>query len=118
MNRTASVLIVLAAVTALPGCRVFKASCEAPPAGEEVATIPVLKMPEGIEAADTSQALRIPDLAQAERVRRPSEPCLEDPPMYTAGWQPEENRQDPNAPPGTGAEEPKKQRWWWPFGRG
>src|SRR5690606_21258014 len=110
MNRMVLGLVLVAAATALPGCRVFKASCEAPPAGEEIATIPPLKTPAGITPPDTSNALRIPDLAQAERIRPPSAPCLEDPPLYTPGWQPEEKRIDPNAPEAAG-EAQKKNRW-------
>lgn len=120
MKRSVQFSLVLAAsAVAVSGCRVFHASCDAPPEGKEIATIPSIRVPEGVPAPDTTAALRIPELKQPERVRRSSEPCLEDPPLYTPGWKPEEKRQDPNAPaPAEGTPEPKKKHWWWPFGRG
>lgn len=101
------------------GCRVFKVSCEAPPTAEEVATIPPLKTPEGVTAPDTRNALRIPEVSEPAKVRSKSDPCLEAPPTYSPGWQPDQKAQEVKpGDPGTESAEPKKKRrWWWPWGK-
>ncbi len=99
----------------LSGCKVFSTSCEAPPEGEEVASIPTLRVPDGIPAPDTGNALRIPPLDTPEPLRVDGAPCLEEPPPYSAGWSPSETAApaEPGAEP---APPPKKRRWWWPWG--
>jgi hypothetical protein len=92
MKSNFRLLLLCLIALALTGCKVFRSSCEAPPPPEEVATVPPLHVPEGLEAPDTRNALKIPELNEpAPPPRRSkSEPCLEGPPAYTAGWSPEE----------------------------
>jgi uncharacterized lipoprotein len=45
--------------------------------------LPPLKAPEGLEAPNTRNALKVPPLATPERVRGPDEPCLDAPPPYS-----------------------------------
>jgi hypothetical protein len=106
------VLVLAPGATVLTGCKVFSTSCEAPPTGEEVATISSLRVPEGVPAPDTANALRVPDLNTPEPLRPGGAPCLEEPPPYTPGWRPEENTEGEGAP----VEVQKKRRWWWPWG--
>ncbi len=103
MKSSAKLLVLFAAVLALPGCKIFRDSCDAPPTAEESATVPPLRAPAGLEPPDTRNALRIPELKEPEKPPRPKDgPCLEQPPTFTPGWQPEA------AKPGekTGADQP------------
>lgn len=45
--------------------------------------LPPLKAPEGLEAPNTRNALKVPPLNTPERVRGPDEPCLDVPPPYS-----------------------------------
>jgi hypothetical protein len=87
--------LMLAVLAALGGCRSFSA-CQSP---EELAeggkTIPPLRVPVGLEAPDTTGALRIPELNEPERPRKEDEPCLDTPPSYF-----------PDRTPGAEAEKP------------
>jgi uncharacterized lipoprotein len=44
--------------------------------------MPPLKAPEGLEAPDTRNALKVPPLNTPERVRGRNEPCLDAPPPF------------------------------------
>lgn len=46
--------------------------------------LPPLKAPEGLEAPNTRNALKVPPLNTPERVRAKTEPCLDMPPPYSA----------------------------------
>lgn len=46
--------------------------------------MPPLKAPEGLEAPDTRNALKIPPLNTAERARSSDQPCLDTPPPFSA----------------------------------
>ena len=43
---------------------------------------PPLKVPPGLDAPDTRNAIKVPDLNEPERPRGPHEPCLSQPPSY------------------------------------
>lgn len=45
--------------------------------------MPPLKAPEGLDAPDTRNALRVPPLNTPERVRGRDEPCLDAPPPFS-----------------------------------
>ena len=50
--------------------------------------LPPLKAPDGLEPPDTRNALKIPVLQSAERVRGRDEPCLDAPPVFSTGKTP------------------------------
>lgn len=68
----------------LAGCgRMSMAACPEPP--KEImqgGSIPPLEAPVGLETPDTSQALRVPDLAEPEKPRTRAQGCLDEPPSY------------------------------------
>ena len=43
---------------------------------------PPLKVPPGLDAPDTRNAIKVPDLNEPERPRSKNEPCLSQPPSY------------------------------------
>lgn len=84
MMRTRSLpWLVLATGTLLltGGCHVL-ATCNNPRAYAGAEEVPPLKLPVGLDGADTGQALAIPPLNQPEVPRGASAPCLEDPPVW------------------------------------
>ena len=89
MKRMKSVLkvgLVLALALTLPGCKVFRsasASCHKKQAYMAASSVPQLKIPPGLDAPDTTNALRIPDLKEpAPPPRKGKQPCLDEPPQY------------------------------------
>jgi uncharacterized lipoprotein len=85
-----SILTMSLLALSLAGCGAFKTTCNA---GGEYASSqdsPALKVPAGLEAPDTRAALKIPPLAEPERVRAVDEPCLDAPPKYAAPPKPAE----------------------------
>jgi hypothetical protein len=57
--------------------------CSEKPFALNTATRPALKVPEGMSAPDTRNAVRIADLSDhPERMRAKNEPCLAQPPSY------------------------------------
>lgn len=119
MKRPSTMLVLMVAALTLSGCKIFRGGCEVPPTPEEAATIAFLNVPAGLEAPDTRNALRIPELKEPERPPRgEGARCLEQPPAFTPGWQPAAPPpEDKAAPavegqPATDAEkaQPKKKR--------
>jgi hypothetical protein len=91
--RLGALLLCCAALPTLSGCsiwnRVFHrytgVNCSDKPFSLNTQNHAVLKVPEGMSAPDTRNAIRIPDLSDhPERVRAKSEPCLAEPPNYFA----------------------------------
>lgn len=77
-------LFALAALVPLAGCGALRGNCHEPGAYTKATSIPPLSIPAGLEAPDTRAALRIPEIQEPERVRGPTEPCLESPPKLSA----------------------------------
>jgi hypothetical protein len=87
---------LLVCATTLPllgGCalynRVFHrgsntASCHERPFIANAQSRPPLKVPEGMSAPDTRNAVKIPELATAEPEHSKNEPCLAQPPKFYA----------------------------------
>jgi hypothetical protein len=67
-------------VVATAGCKSL--SCNAPPSYGSDSSIPPLEVPLGLDAPDTRNALRVPDLNEPERPRSKHDPCLDEPPSY------------------------------------
>ena len=76
-------------IVLLGGCHPLRAlrgdgSCKKPGLYGEAQTVPPLKIPPGLQAPDTAQALRVPDLNQpAPPPRSKNDPCLDAPPSYS-----------------------------------
>jgi uncharacterized lipoprotein len=58
------------------------ARCFQPPVGGDVRNLPPLKVPAGLDAPDTRNAIKIPPLNEPERPRAPTDPCLAQPPSF------------------------------------
>jgi hypothetical protein len=75
------VAIVLCALAS--GCKVLRPSCHKPAVYQSAGTGDALKIPPGLEAPDTTQALRIPELKEpAPPPRKEGDPCLDGPPPF------------------------------------
>jgi hypothetical protein len=61
------------------------AGCTEKPFALNTDNRPPLKIPEGLSAPDTGNAIKVPDLTAPERVRAKNEPCLSRPPNYFNG---------------------------------
>jgi uncharacterized lipoprotein len=78
----------VAPVIALAGlsssCGLFHSTkdCEKPQAYESSQSIARLKIPPGLDAPDTKEALTIPDVNAPEAPRNASGGCLDEPPQY------------------------------------
>lgn len=70
---------LVALVISLAGCS--STTCLSPEYGSGD-TIPPLEVPLGLDAPDTRNALKIPDLNEPERPHAKGEPCLDEPPPY------------------------------------
>ncbi len=81
---TKSRLIVLASLVSsmaiASGCSSLVASCKKAPAYADEKDLPPLRIPVGMDAPDTREALVIPALEEPEVPRGPDEGCLEAPP--------------------------------------
>ena len=64
----------------LAGCKSL--SCNAPPEYGNSDSIPSLNVPAGLEAPDTRNALKVPELDTPDRPRTDVEGCLDAPPSY------------------------------------
>jgi uncharacterized lipoprotein len=88
MKRVLAVCLLLGIVCVTAGCNPFRRSsaaalCKGPETYAAAETAPSLKIPAGLEAPDTRNALRIPDLNTPEPPRRTTaQGCLDEPPPY------------------------------------
>lgn len=73
-------IVLLIAAASLAGCRSL--SCSEPPSHGDDHSIPPLEVPLGLEAPDTRNALKIPELNEPERPRTNADGCLDEPPSY------------------------------------
>ncbi len=67
----------------LGGCKLFGGtkSCHKPQVYEEAKNMPPLRTPAGMDAIDTRNALKIPELREPEAPRPADGPCLDEPPQ-------------------------------------
>ena len=76
-------ILLLFGLLALSGCGLFKPtyeSCDETPAYAGARELPPLRVPEGVDAPETRNALKIPDVATPERPRDVR--CIDAPPPY------------------------------------
>ena len=69
------------------GCHVFRSAsakaCHSPQPYQKAQTVPPLKIPPGLDAPDTTNALRLPTLTeQGPPARHGKQPCLDEPPPF------------------------------------
>ena len=98
MKFRATLALPAAALLALGGCKTIHHmthgdSCNKPQPYMRAASIPPLRIPEGMDAPDTSHALDVPKLDAPEPPPRGrNDPCLDAPPSFDVP--------QPNARPG------------------
>jgi len=77
-------LLLLLALAA--GCHAFRPSakaCHSPQPYQKAQSVPPLKIPAGLDAPDTTNALRLPTLNEPPPApRKGSQPCLDEPPPF------------------------------------
>ncbi len=76
-------ILLLFSLLALSGCGLFKPtyeSCAEAPAYAGARELPPLKVPEGVDAPDTRNTLKIPEVATAERPLDGR--CIDAPPPF------------------------------------
>jgi hypothetical protein len=106
-----ALLICAAWLPLLAGCTLYDrmfhrtpknaASCHEKPFAGNAESRPALKVPEGLSAPDTRNAVKIPELATAARERPKTEPCLALPPPFYAKVPPGAAKPVTPAPPAT-----------------
>jgi len=113
--RTLMVLIGLAAATG--GCALFRPdqSCHKPQPYESSQSIARLKVPPGMDAPDTRDALVVPHVDAPEAPPSRSGACLDEPPRYRNDLQPQpDGSSNANsgsaAQPDSGADGKKKKK--------
>ena len=82
--------LVILAVLSLAGCGLIAPSydrCDKVPPYANATEAPPLVMPEGVDAPDTRNALKVPELALPEKPRDGR--CVDAPPSYTPNRTPE-----------------------------
>ena len=80
-------LLLLLLLPLLNACHAFRSAstraCHGPQQYQKARTVPPLKIPAGLDAPDTSNALRLPTLNEAAPpARKGTEPCLDEPPPF------------------------------------
>jgi hypothetical protein len=106
-----ALLICVALLPLLTGCALYNrmfhrspknpATCHEKPFAGNAESRPALKVPEGLSAPDTRNAVKIPELASADRERPKTEPCLALPPPFYAKAPPAAAKPVAPAPSGT-----------------
>jgi uncharacterized lipoprotein len=84
-TRLAAVLLVL--LPLLGGCHLFRGAsakaCHSPQPYQKAQSVQPLKIPGGLDAPDTTNALRLPALNEpAPAHRSGKQPCLDEPPSF------------------------------------
>jgi len=59
-----------------------RAKCREPTIGTNAKNLPPLRVPSGLDAPDTRNAVKIPPLTEPEHPRGLRDPCLSSPPSY------------------------------------
>jgi len=79
-----SMLLTLVVVAALSSCSWMGrgGGCREPAVPTDSANLPPLRAAPGLDAPDTRNAIRVPELTEPERPRSGTESCLSRPPSY------------------------------------
>jgi uncharacterized lipoprotein len=81
------VVLLLALLPLLGACHLFRGAtakaCHSPQPYQKAASVPPLKVPTGLDAPDTTNALRLPALNDpSPPPRSGKQPCLDEPPPF------------------------------------
>jgi len=87
MKFVRGIVLLLLLLPLASGCHFFRnasaKACHAPQAYQKSQSVPPLKIPSGLDAPDTTNALRLPTLNEpGPAPRKGSQPCLDEPPPY------------------------------------
>jgi uncharacterized lipoprotein len=84
MKSARRVLALAALLPALSACHLLRSNaCHGPQAYMGATSVAPLKIPAGLDAPETNNALRIPVLNEpAPPARRGRDPCLDEPPAF------------------------------------
>lgn len=85
MRKFLAVLGLGAVLAMTGGCKTLRGaySCHKPQAYQTAKSVPPLKIPEGLDTPDTSNALKMPVLNEPPPPPRgPKDPCLDQPPPF------------------------------------
>ncbi len=86
MKSVVKIGLIVVAALALGGCRVIRSttnSCHKTQPYMSASSVAPLKIPPGLDAPDTTNALHVPDLKEpAPPPRKGKEPCLDEPPPF------------------------------------
>jgi uncharacterized lipoprotein len=80
-------IVALGLLLSVSGCHFMRSwsarSCHGPQTYMKERSVTPLKIPAGLDAPDTTNALRLPQLNEpAAPLRRGKEPCLDEPPSF------------------------------------
>ena len=81
-------LVCALTLLAASGCATFRhgkpkhTRCPEPPVSEDVKNMPPLRVPPGLDAPDTRNAIKVPPLTEPVVARAPDAPCLSAPPSF------------------------------------
>ena len=99
-------VLVVAVALALGGCQSLREDCNRPEVYQSAGSIASLKVPEGLTAPSTKNALLIPVESREYQPRKRGQACLDAPPQYFA---------EPLTPPAKDKKHKKdtgRTRWW------
>jgi uncharacterized lipoprotein len=84
MMKSALVLLCAGVFLLLGGCKALRgiSSCNKPQPYMAATSVPPLKIPPGMDAPDTSSALKLPTLNEPAAPRSKKDPCLDEPPSF------------------------------------
>ena len=87
MKFVREIVLVLLLLPIAGGCHFFRSAsakaCHSPQPYQKAQTVAPLKIPTGLDAPDTTNALRLPALNEPQPAKRSgNQPCLDEPPPF------------------------------------
>ena len=87
MKFVRGIVLLLLMLPLAGGCHFFRnasaKACHSPQSYQKAQSVPPLKIPSGLDAPDTTNALHLPALNDPPPAKRKgSQPCLDEPPSY------------------------------------
>jgi uncharacterized lipoprotein len=84
MMKSALALVCVGLLLLLGGCKTLRgaSSCNKPQPYMAATSVPPLKIPAGLDAPDTANALKLPTLNEPVPPRSKKDPCLDEPPSF------------------------------------
>jgi len=87
MKFVRGILLLLPLLPLVDGCHMFRGAsakaCHSPQPYQKAQSVPPLKIPAGLDAPDTTNALHLPALNEPPPPpRKGSQPCLDEPPPF------------------------------------